>query len=83
MTQLNRREERQQQRIAEGVRSGELTPRETRQLERQQGRIERQERRDMARHNGHLTAGEQARLNREQNRASRNIYAKKHNRAVR
>jgi hypothetical protein len=37
----------------------------------------------MAAHNGHLTKGEQANLNKRQNNASKNIYAKKHNPAVR
>ena len=37
----------------------------------------------MAAHNGHLTKGEQANLNQRQDKASANIYAKKHNDAVR
>ena len=37
----------------------------------------------MAAHNGHLTKGEQAKLNKEQNHASKNIYKDKHNAAVR
>jgi hypothetical protein len=83
VNEVNGREQRQQNRIAQGVRSGELTPRETARLERQQQHIGNQERRDMARHNGHLTPREQRQLNREQNRASANIYAKKHNNRVR
>jgi hypothetical protein len=83
VNQLNRREQRQQDRIANGIQSGQLTPHEATQLERQQQHIVNQEKRDMARHNGHLTPREQRQLNREQNRASRNIYAKKHNNRVR
>ena len=83
VNEVNTREQRQQDRIAEGVKSGELTPHEAAQLERQQQHIVNQEKRDMARHNGHLTLREQRQLNREQNRASRNIYAKKHNARVR
>ena len=83
VNEVNRREQRQQERIAEGVKSGELTPGETARLERQQQHIVNEEKRDLALHNGHLTRREQIRLNREQNRASRNIYAKKHNGAVR
>jgi hypothetical protein len=83
VTQVNERQQNQQNRIANGVKSGELTPHETAKLERQQQSIDRQEKRDMAAHNGHLTKGEQAQLNRRQNRASANIYAKKHNGAVR
>ena len=83
VNQVNHRERNQQDRIANGVKSGELTPHETVKLERQQGRIDRSEKRDMAAHNGHLTRREQVNLNRRQNRASANIYAKKHNDAIR
>ena len=51
-------------------------------VEKQQQHIDNQEKRDMAAHNGHLTKGEQAKLNKEQNKASENIYDKKHNDAV-
>jgi len=83
VNEVNAREQNQQNRIANGVKSGELTPRETVKLEKQQQHIVREEKRDMAKHNGHLTKAEQAKINREQNRASRNIAAKKHNAAVR
>jgi hypothetical protein len=83
VNEVNAREQNQQNRIANGIKSGELTPKEAGKLERQQQHINNQEKRDMAKHNGHLTKAEQAKLNREQNRASRNIYAKKHNAAVR
>ena len=36
----------------------------------------------MAADNGHLTKAEQANLNKRQNKASKNIYDKKHNDAV-
>src|SRR6266568_8281000 len=62
---------------------GELTPHEAVRLEKQQQHIAREEKRDMAKHGGHLTKAEQAKLNREQNRASRNIAAKKYNARVR
>jgi hypothetical protein len=83
VNEVNNREQNQQDRIANGVKSGEFTPHETAKLERQENHIANQEKRDMAAHNGHLTKGEQAKLNREQNRESRRIYAKKHNTAVR
>jgi len=78
VNEVNAREQNQQNRIANGVKSGELTPKETQKLEKQQGRIDNQEKRDMAKNNGHLTKGEQAKLNKEQNHASKNIYDKKH-----
>ena len=80
--QVNHREQRQQNRIANGMKSGALTPKESAHLERQQQHIVHREKRDMAADNGHLTRADQRQLNREQNRASENIYDKKHNSAV-
>jgi len=73
---IDARQHRQQARIAEGVRSGELTPAETRRLEREQRRIRREERRYMA--DGKLTAPERADLQHDLNRSSRHIYNEKH-----
>ena len=83
VNQVNAREQRQQNRIANGMKSGELTPKETARLEKQQQHIVKQEKKDMAKDNGHLTKKDQAQLNREQNKASRDIYKDKHNDAVR
>ncbi len=69
----------QQKRIAQGVKSGQLTKGETRRLERQQGRIQARKQMDRAEHGGRLTPRNKARLNRMQNRASRRIYRAKHN----
>ena len=77
--EVDRREGRQQGRIAEGVESGQLTPGETARLERQEQRIDNQVRAERAANGGHLTAAEHAQVNREQNRESRRIYAAKHN----
>ena len=79
VNQVNTREQNQQNRIANGVKSGQLTPGETSRLENKEARIQRQEKRDMAKNNGHLTKVEQAKLNREQNKVSRQIYSDKHN----
>jgi len=83
VNQVNGREQNQQDRIANGVKSGELTPHETAKLENQEQHINHQEKKDMAEHNGHLTKGEQNHLNKEQNKESARIYNKKHNNAVR
>ena len=80
--EVNQREENQQERIQQGERSGELTNREANHLERQQGRIDNQVAQERAANGGHLTAAERAQVNREQNRASANIYNKKHNARV-
>jgi hypothetical protein len=71
------REVRQQGRIAQGVRSGELTPRETAHLERQEARIDRNI--DRAEADGKVTPREARRINREQNVESRRIFRLKHN----
>ncbi|HTU33171.1 MAG TPA: hypothetical protein VMF66_05150 [Candidatus Acidoferrum sp.] len=76
---IRQRKENQQARIAQGVKSGQLTPRETSKLERQQRSINHEERNMRKADNGHLTKADRQALNRRQNRASRNIYDKKHN----
>ncbi len=77
--QVNAREARQQQRIDQGVRSGQLTPGEAAHVERQQGRINRTGQRMRYRNGGYLTPRQRARLNARQNRASAHIYRAKHN----
>jgi hypothetical protein len=78
-TVVGQRRENQQDRIAQGVKSGQLSAGETAKLENQQRGINRQVRADRASNGGKLTTGEKAQVNREQNHASRNIYNKKHN----
>lgn len=73
---IAKREVRQQKRIEQGVKSGELTAKETAKLEREQAKIEAD--REKAWADGTLTKKEKARLTREQNRASRHIYRQKH-----
>lgn len=79
VNQVNRRETRQQNRIANGVKNGQLSPGETRRLERGEQRLHNNEKRDMAKNNGHLTKQDQRQLNRESNRMSKRIYHDKHN----
>ena len=79
VNQINRREGRQQQRIANGIKNGSINPKEARNLERREASVQRQEQRDMAKHNGHLTKAEQRQLNRRENRISRSVYRDKHN----
>jgi len=76
--EVDRREARQQGRIAEGVESGQLTPHETAKLERKEGRIENEIARDRAANGGKLTPAEKASINRQQDRVSRQIYRQKH-----
>jgi hypothetical protein len=66
----------QQQRIEQGLKSGELTTREAGKLEREQSRIERTEKRDLR--DGSISDAEQRRLTARQNRVSRDIARQKH-----
>jgi hypothetical protein len=76
---IQQRKANQQGRIANGVRSGQLTPHETARLEHQQRSINHEEHNMRKADDGHLTKQDRHALNRRQNRASRNIYRKKHN----
>jgi len=76
---IRQREERQQQRIAQGVGSGQLTPRETAHLENREAAINREVRHDRQQNGGNLTNKEKARIDRQQNHVSRQIYRDKHN----
>jgi len=75
--QDQQRDVNQQQRIENGLQSGQLSTREAGQLERQQQHIDKMEARDLR--DGSMSAGEQARLNAAQNRASATIATEKHN----
>ena len=78
---VNQRRENQQDRIAQGINSGQLTPRETASLENKESRLNHQIRNDRRADNGRLTAGERNQINHEQNHVSRDIYRDKHNTA--
>lgn len=73
---VNGREHRQQVRIRQGVRSGELTRCEATRLEAQQAAIRRQEAR--FRSDGVVTPAERARLNHELDVTNRRIYRQAH-----
>jgi hypothetical protein len=77
--EVGQRKENQQDRIAQGVKSGQLTPGETAKLEKQQQGINREESGMREANGGKLTGADKKALNQQQNRASRNIYNKKHN----
>lgn len=74
---INNREQRQQKRVVRGVKSGELTARETYRLEREQYQIRRLESRFRRSGDG-LSNRERYRLQRELNQSSRHIYKQKH-----
>ena len=76
---VGQRRENQQDRIAQGIKSGQLTAGETTKLEKQQQGINKQVSADRKANGGTLNASQKKQINKEQNGASKNIYKKKHN----
>src|SRR5258708_4801934 len=74
---VTERQINQQERIKQGEKSGELTPKETRRLEAREAKIQHDKK--VAKSDGTVTPAERAKLQREENRSSRAIYRKKHN----
>ena len=79
--EVGQRRENQQDRIANGIKSGQLTPRETSKLENQQQGINREVKGMRQANGGKLTQADKKAVNQQQNSASKNIYKKKHNAA--
>jgi hypothetical protein len=75
---IKERKENQQKRIAQGVKSGQLTPRETARIENNESKINKEVRQDRKANGGNLTNKEKAQVNRQQNRVSKEIYNQKH-----
>jgi hypothetical protein len=75
----NTREANQDQRIANGLRSGQMTSGEAARAEQTQSNIDRQVHDDREANGGKLTGAERQQINGEQNAASRQIYDEKHN----
>jgi len=73
------RKENQQDRIAQGVKSGSLTPRESANLENREANLNKEIRTDRKANGGNLTNNQKAQVNRQQNRLSKSIYKDKHN----
>ncbi len=75
---IDKRQAAQEQRIDQGIASGQLTGREAARLERGQERVNRME--DRAKADGVVTNKERARINHAQDVESRKIYREKHDR---
>jgi polyhydroxyalkanoate synthesis regulator phasin len=73
---VNARQHVQRDRIGQGVRSGELTKQETKELAAEQRAIRKEEREYQS--DGKLTKEERKDLHQDLNAASRNIYEQKH-----
>ena len=78
-SEVGKRAENQQDRIAQGIKSGQLTAGEAAHLENNEAKINKEVRNDRAANDGKLTPQERAQVNRQQNRTSRQIYRDKHN----
>ncbi len=78
---IHARKENQQDRIAQGVNSGSLTPRETSNLEHKEAGLNKEIRTDRKANGGNLTNNQKRQVNRQQNHLSSNIYRDKHNAA--
>ena len=75
---INRTQKNQSTRIHAGIKSGELTKHEARQLRKQQVHIQREKK--FAKRDGIVTTNERKHIKHDQKRASKNIAIKKHNR---
>jgi hypothetical protein len=60
-----------------GIRSGQLTPKETAKLENKEAALNKEIRRDR-KDGGELTVAERRKINRRQNRVTREIYQERH-----
>jgi len=76
--EVNQRLDNQQSRIQQGEANGTMTGKQAARDERHDENIAQRESADEAKHNGHITKGEQRRLNRAENRNSKRIYRQKH-----
>jgi hypothetical protein len=76
---IHNRKENQQDRVAQGVKSGQLSAGETARLEHQESGINREERGMRAQDHGHLTTQDRRTLHHQQNVESKRIYRDQHN----
>ncbi|MGH9511048.1 MAG: YXWGXW repeat-containing protein [Terriglobales bacterium] len=77
--EVGTRRDMQQQRIANGVRSGQMSPSEVARSENREQNINRRVAADRNANGGRLTPREKRNINQRQNGASRQIYNEKHN----
>ena len=78
--EIQERKENQQDRIAQGVKSGQLTAGETANLEHKEAALNHEIHNDRQANGGTLTPQERRQVNRQQNHLSNQIYRDKHNR---
>ena len=78
VNEVNQRLDNQQARIDQGLANGTMSGKQAARDEAHDANIAKRESVDEAKHNGHLTKGEQRRLNKSENKNSRRIYNQKH-----
>jgi hypothetical protein len=76
---IAQRKENQQDRIGQGVQSGQLTAGETSNLEHKEAALNKETSAMRQENGGKLTAADKKLVNHQQNKLSRNIYRDKHN----
>jgi WXXGXW repeat (2 copies) len=79
LPRVGARAEDQQQRVAQGVHSGQMTASETRNVEGREASINRETANNRAANGGKLTAQEHQQINQRQNNVSQSINNDKHN----
>ena len=79
---ISQRKENQQDRIAQGVESGQLTAGETANLEKKESNLSKEEKLMRSEDNGKLTSADRSALTQQQNQLSNKIYQDKHNAAA-
>ena len=77
--EVGARRDNQQQRIANGIRSGQLSPSETAKVEGHEQNINKTVAADRQANGGKLTPAEKSNISKKQNNASKQIYNEKHN----
>jgi len=78
-SEVGQRRENQQDRVAQGIRSGQMTAGEAARTENREQKINRSIATDRAANGGRVTAQERRNINQRQNSVSRQIYRQKHN----
>src|SRR5208283_1218194 len=79
---VDQRKENQQDRVAQGVKSGQLTAGETANVETKEAAINQEVHTDRTLNGGKLTGQEKQVVNGQQNQMSKQIYTDKHNAAT-
>ena len=76
--EVGKRQENQQDRIANGIASGKLNAKQTANLEKRESAVNQEVRTDRKLNGGKLTGGEKQQVNKQQNQMSKQIYKAKH-----